>query len=230
MWIKVSVVVVGIIILGIAGAYHRPAEPSYGTAGDYIADDVVPNIPSKVVFIVNESDYGFAPGVFVVHSPEFSLNFVGQVAPPAFEKLAEIGIPGDAIDYVTGMDGVYDVKVSSEGHIDPGEKFEIAIGDYPKDAVVSVMTMVVETNDAVAFIDSSPLYDEFGLLTNNEYFSIIDLGTEENTPLRSGFEGGQPEAGYGAANVENGTATEDVVIYHPQFPGADADILLYEQY
>ena len=111
------------------------------------------------------------------------------------------------------------------------------------DARVSFMAMVVQTNDGVVWLNRHNLFssetteyvdniNEDGLETdtppkpktfNDLYVNtdwgwswVMDLGTEENSPIGSGFEGGQPDSTRGAENLDNGVPTDEVAVVHDQ--------------
>ena len=88
------------------------------------------------------------------------------------------------------------------------------------DPKITIVNMIVQSNDAYSLFSSYSLTDGSGDINELSHFSeVFDNGSEENTEPGSGFEGGQPDPAYGADNLENGEATEpkDIVVAHPQF-------------
>jgi len=75
--------------------------------------------------------------------------------------------------------------------------------DGNKKVFLSAFQMAVGSNDGYAFIDAVRLDKKDKTVQAKNY----DAGTEENTELGSGFDGGQPDPSRGAANVANGTPT-----------------------
>ncbi len=180
---------------------------------DKMKKDKAPKSHSYDVTIYNTStDQPLAPGIYVVHDDRASLNFEGQLSPAAFESLAEVGSPAAAAELVQSLPGVMSVHVM-DAPILPGEmtQFEIMA---PHGYLFSGLQMPVATNDGLALIDSITLQGE----AVEMYAENYDNGTEENSPLGSGFDGGQPDPSRGAENIDNGVATDpqEVVAPHPQ--------------
>lgn len=181
----------------------------------------------------NDSQYTIAPGVLVYHTlcrpPEnlscFSMNFLNRFAPPEYETLAEVGDPTAVVSSLETNPDVLLAVVAHDAPIHPGETVTIPL---PNDIIAqpdmgfSYMGMIVETNDGVAWINSRRLTGEAGVFNplGPAFAEIVDMGTEENEPVGSGFEGGQPDPSRGAGeNLDNGVPTEEVVYHHPQFYG-----------
>ena len=171
----------------------------------------------------NESEYAISPGVAVVHSDPFLMSFLDTQAPAEYESLAEVGDPSAVIAMMKNNPSVYQVR--KVGALEPGEQRTINFAEAPEDAVVSYMAMIVQTNDGVVWLDSFPLHhdEELGEQGDQIWVTMLDMGTEENSPIGSGFAGGQPDPARGAENVDNGTAsTNGVVSFHSQFYEDDA--------
>jgi len=159
-----------------------------------------------------------SPGVFVVHTRDLSLNFEGQMAPPALEPLAEYGNNAAFADYVADLDGAI-VVYTEDAPILPGMNttvpIEIQTSEMP--LYLSGVMMAVGSNDGFALLDAVMLVDEDGMeLSSTTYAENYDAGTEENQPLGSGFDGGQPDPSRDEENIENGVPTDEMVIVHPQ--------------
>ena len=185
----------------------------------------------NVVKLRNASDYDISPGVIVLHADSFSMNYLGLTAPAAYQTLAEVGDPSALKELLEGTTGVY--RVVDVGHLKPRSEEKIMLRSlsdesFPEDLAdirMSYMGMIVQTNDGVAWINSIPLekvfYQQDGDVDPNEartyWTEILDMGSEENSPIGSGFAGGQPDPSRGAENIENGTATEEPVNHHVQF-------------
>lgn len=182
----------------------------------------------------NDSAYDISPGLLVVHADIFSLNQIGQIAPPEYEPLAELGAPGALKESLATQDGVY--KVIDVGHLKPGSETKVSVGSLGEemaDARVSYMAKIVQTNDGVVWLNSMPLSDLIYQGTDTEsdgvstyWAEIIDMGTEENSPIGSGFPGGQPDPSRGEENVDNGVTSGELVDHHNQFYG-DPNISAY---
>ncbi len=166
-------------------------------------DGMVMSATDYTVTINNvSSDQPLAPGIYVIHNASASLNFEGQLSPAAFESLAEIGSPAAAAELVMGLPGVMEVIVM-DAPVLPGEStsFDISV---PDGYLLSGLQMPVGTNDGLVLIDAVELNGTAVTVDARNY----DNGTEDNSPLGSGFEGGQPDPARGAENIDNGVATD----------------------
>lgn len=169
--------------------------------------------------IHNISDYPVAHGVLVVHDDNFSLNFNGSISDGAFELISEVGNADEALEYVEGMRGVHSAIITEIFH--PGDQASYPLaGSGNLGAKVSFLGMVVPTNDAVILLDAVDVYGEDGELGGIRSFGqILDMGFEENSPIGSGFEGGQPDPSRGEENLDNGVELREEVSTHSQFSG-----------
>lgn len=162
-----------------------------------------------------------SPGVFIVHKPLVSINFVGRMAPAELEPLAEYGNHTSFKDYVERNEGVVAVYTIDEP-LPPGGKknFTMDISTYrPRENYLSGIMMATGSNDGFVLASNIALFDPGngpkGSTTNALNY---DAGTEENSALLSGFEGGQPDPTMGEANIDNGVATTPPVpvTFHTQ--------------
>ena len=173
-------------------------------------------IGDTTVRLANVSDYTISPGVLVIHNRSFSMNFLGDYIPDEYELLSEVGDPSVVLTSLRDLPGVYDVLEVSllESGVDQTFNFFVKNSD----ALVSYMAMIVQTNDGVVWLNSFPLYDENEEQQwGNIFAEVLDMGTEQNSPIGSGFAGGQPDPSRGVKNVDNGVSTTDVVQHHSQF-------------
>ena len=164
--------------------------------------------------------YSLSPGIIVVHKKLASLNYLGKTIPASLEPLAEYGDPAPYSSYIKNQSGISAVyPLSSLG---PNQSVSYIIEvekDRPRETQISVMAMIVQSNDGFALGDAITLFMEndvpIGTVTKAQNY---DAGTEENSPPGSGYAGGQPELG--KDNVDNGVPTipQRPVILHPQFP------------
>lgn len=192
-----------------------------------------------VVKVTNESSYDVSHGVLVLHDDAFSMNYLGVIAPSEYQKLAEVGDPSDLKQALAGEDGVY--RVIEVGALGPGTEEMVSLGSltgdpFPEnlsDIRASYMGMIVQTNDGVVWVNSvslDKLVYESGVGDSEEvqmqWAEIIDMGSEENSPIGSGFDGGQPDPSRGAENIDNGVPTEETVSHHTQFYD-DPDVTIF---
>jgi hypothetical protein len=148
-------------------------------------------------------DQPLSPGVYVVHTDEANLNFAGSVAPAPLEPLAEYGSHQAFAEFVAEVPGVLQV-VTVDDPIVPGSSAEFVVAGEGEDLYLSGIQMAVASNDGYTLIDALALNGEGDAAAAANY----DAGTEENSELGSGFEGGQPDPEQGEANIDNGTATD----------------------
>lgn len=171
------------------------------------------------VTFVNDSEYDISPGVLVVHGEEFSMNHLARVAPDEYEPLAEVGNPSALIAEVQEDSQVYAVVAVDE--VVSGSQVTTKVRGVPADSKteVSYMAMIVQSNDGVVWANRFPFTNEQGDFESREgWLEILDMGTEQNSPLGSGFEGGQPDPSQGERNIENGVSTPGTTVqHHPQF-------------
>ncbi|MDE0243601.1 MAG: spondin domain-containing protein [Candidatus Kaiserbacteria bacterium] len=180
------------------------------------------------VKLKNESEYDISPGLLVLHADSFSMNHIGLVAPPEYESLAEIGDPSALKESIADREDVY--RIIDVGHIKPGGEKSVGVGSIDEgmeNVRLTYMAMIVQTNDGVVWLNSVPLSDVMYQGSNsgeadsiNTYWTeILDIGTELNSPIGSGFPGGQFDPSRGEENVDNGVISGDVVDHHNQFYG-----------
>ena len=202
IWLAVLVVLIAVIY---ALASNKQTEPE--------------SIPVEVTIINTSDDQPLAPGVYVIHQGSFSLNYDGQQSPASFESMAEVGSANALKEFIEGQAGVLAVYVN-EAPIGPGGSERIEMMAPPKQGIyLSGVQMAVGSNDGYALIDRVQLFDESGSALEGEHQADnYDNGTEENSDLGSGFDGGQPDPSRGEENLDNGTATEPQanVTRHPQ--------------
>jgi hypothetical protein len=159
------------------------------------------------------SDQILSPGVYAVHTKDVDLDFLGELSPASLESLAEYGRPNEFASYVASLPGVMNMVVV-EAPILPGETTEFRFSVQEKGLYLSGFQMAVGSNDGFAFVDKIALDKESIEASAVNY----DNGTEENSDLNRGFNGGQPDTTRGSDNIENGTATnpQEPVSKHKQ--------------
>ena len=197
-----------------------------------IDDEMMQKEPDPVVRFVNTSEYSISRGVVVLHNNTFSMNLLGTQAPKAYESLAEVGDPSAVISLVKNNPGVNAaLEIPAIG---PKATEDIIIPRSMIDGKgtrvgannigISYMAMIVETNDGVVWLNDSPFYKtkNSNIQQDSVLTEVLDMGTEKNEPIGSGFAGGQPDPARGAENINNGTPTTEPVRHHPQFYEDDA--------
>ena len=229
--------VIFIIIVGIVSAAGVVLNIINNRSSLYESDlaeneEVAQQEPDPIIYFVNTSEYPISPGVLVLHDHNFSMNFLGIQAPETYEALAEVGDPFVVIALLKGnadVDKVFEIAA-----IEPEATQSITIprsvlaGKEGRGGVddikMSYMAMITETNDGMVWLNGHSFYDaeNGGIQKGSIVTEILDMGTEKNTSIGSGFAGGQPDPARGIENIDNGTATSEPVQHHPQFYEDDA--------
>ncbi|WP_133408458.1 spondin domain-containing protein [Parashewanella tropica] len=163
----------------------------------------------------------FTPILVAAHGADTSLFKAGEKASPELQKMAEGGAIDDLVTLVEGANGVT-VKNPANGLLAPSaktDKFSFDTGDRK---YLSVVAMILPTNDAFIGLSNWKIPTEKGTYTLN--LNGYDAGTEDNNELltpESGAPGvlGIPaapgkDAGTGGTGVVDG-ASNDKVHIHP---------------
>lgn len=170
---------------------------------------------------LTSGDYEMAisPSLAIAHTCEIALSVNGGTATDEWKALAEWGDPMPLMELFDGEQGIYSQVTTASG-LPAGEASMISLmapADTGEEAVcVSMLGMLVGTNDGIVVAEATP--DEMGDYTT--VVNVYDIGTEENSDLNSGYEGGQPDSAYTAEeNMTNGTDTDpqELIAPHPQF-------------
>ena len=159
-----------------------------------------------------------SPGIILPHIDEGVLWVSGGTSGAALELLAEVGNPSALIDALNGQ---------LIGEIAPGGSASIEIV-IENEGYLSTASMLVATNDSFVGLNSVILWDEDHLPIDSQTFELnaYDAGTEANTELGSGFDGGQPDPSRGAENLDNGEATSELIARSDQFSSPQATITI----
>ena len=117
----------------------------------------------------------FSPGVIVTHSPDVHLFEAGAEPSQGVIEIAENGMPETASEMLQGMidSGITDVVA-----IDAPNEASFSISANEGD-VLSIVTMLICTNDGFVGVDSMPLSGE---MTEMEAMAY-DAGSEVNNEL-----------------------------------------------
>ncbi len=126
-----------------------------------------------------------SPPVLVTHSKKVRLFKRGNFASDEIRQIAEDAVNGPMVAALNASDKVQEV-VEGPGVVFPGESATYTIGGSKKYSRLSLVTMLVNTNDAFAAANRVKLpksgYREY-------YLYSYDAGTEENTELRAHIPG-----------------------------------------
>lgn len=155
--------------------------------------------------------FTLSPGLLIVHTDDASVDFEGGMIPAEMEALVEWGDPAELKTLLEGMEGVMAVYQSDA--MPAGEMAEWMIDEMDESYHVSFLSMIVESNDGYVYATAPLMEGEMAMAM------AYDGGTEENSDLASGFEGGQPDGTKTAEeNMNAGTPTEpqENVMLHEQ--------------
>ena len=137
---------------------------------------------------------------------------------PGLELLAEVGDPSALIGALNGQ---------LIGEIPPGGSATIELV-IENEVYLSTASMLVATNDSFVGLNSVILWNEDHSPIESQTIELnaYDAGTEANTELGSGFDGGQPDPSRGAENLDNGEATSELIARSDQFSSPQATITI----
>ena len=163
----------------------------------------------------------FSPPIFVTHGHGFSIGASGEAASAELTTLAETGNNGPLAALAIGSDAVGSVvpfPPPPDGVVLPGASISTMVTASASAGYLSLVTMLVETNDGIVLGNSLPLFDEDG---NPLSFTMdlisYDAGTEDNNELATHVPG-PPFDGMERAPTEGG-----VIALHPGIAGT-ADV------
>ncbi|GIU52033.1 hypothetical protein TUM4249_19720 [Shewanella sp. KT0246] len=151
----------------------------------------------------------FTPLLIAAHDADSHLFEVGGTATPALQKMAEGGDIGDLDAAVTGAGGQTSANPAM-GLLAPGATVNEVMLDSMEMTHLSIVAMVLPTNDAFIGLDGWEIPTEAGSYTL--YLNAYDAGTEANDEMVNGggMSGvpGIPAAPGGDAGM-NGTGVMD---------------------
>ena len=160
-----------------------------------------------------------SPPLFAVHMNKVDVWSVGSVASTGVAAIAEDADNSTLTAALTGAPGVRSVETGAGGPIPPGTSRTYAVETRGKHNRVSVLTMLVNTNDAFTGLDSLHLMGRGGALVGNAY----DAGSERNNELAAFIPG--PCCG----NPFVRDPTSEPIAMHPGITGVgDLDPAVYD--
>ena len=143
-------------------------------------------------------DQVLSPPLAVSHVPPIQLYQVGEPASEGMEALAEGGDTGLLTETLSGADGICDV-MTADGPVPPGSSTTITILGSGKH-VVSVATMLVNTNDAFAGLEGMAIPRAYNSASRT--VPAFDAGTEINDELCANIPG--PACGGSGTDASGG--------------------------
>ncbi|MCC2617207.1 spondin domain-containing protein [Aestuariibacter halophilus] len=129
----------------------------------------------------------FTPVLAIAHDDSNSLFEVGETASAALQEMAEGGS-------LAGLAAIGDAIVAdyanTEGLTAPGTTQTLMLSTADSNTVLSMVGMILPTNDGFIGLDNWPIPTEAGTYTL--YLNAYDAGTEVNDEIRGGGAPGTP--------------------------------------
>lgn len=154
-----------------------------------------------------------SPPVIATHQSNFRIFHLGGLASDEIRQVAEDAVNGPLLDLLNNSDRVYDVQTGS-GVILPGKSSTITIYANQKNHKISLVSMLVNTNDAFTGMDKVTLPRNG---SKSFHLRSYDAGTEENTEMTEHIPG--PCCGHPLVRVP----TEERIRFHEGIQG-DGDL------
>jgi hypothetical protein len=126
-----------------------------------------------------------SPPLLVVHSGRAEIWSVGTIATHPVAAIAEDANNAPAESALTGYPGVLSVQTGAGGPIPPGDTRTYTIATRGSFNRLTVLTMLVNTNDGFTGLDSQHVHGHGFTLSTNAY----DAGSEVNNELISHIPG-----------------------------------------
>jgi len=165
-----------------------------------------------------------SPPVAASHYRGVAMFTPGQPVSEAFATMAEDGMNGDLAAELEGVDLIYDVAASEE-FLMPGASQTLTVQTTGYFNRISVVGMLVTTNDAFFALDSAEVYTfrfKRGGLSSTRHFGYVwDAGTEVNSEDCATIPG--PPCG--SEGVRDTEGAEGYVYPHPGLHG-EGDLTL----
>lgn len=163
------------------------------------------------------SSQPLAPPVLATHTPFFHIFKVGKFASSELAQVAEDAVSGPLVEKLSKSKQVFDVQ-QGDGVIFPGATATLKIKTRPGFHKLSLVSMLVNTNDGFAGADGIRLP-----LNRAEYYlRAYDAGSEKNTEMMAHIPG--PCCGNPFVRVP----THKPIKYHKGIRGkADLDPEIY---
>lgn len=131
----------------------------------------------------------FTPLLLLAHNPENSLFETGEAASTELQAMAE----GGSIDGLMTVGETISANMQANpagGLLGPGMSTSTTIMNDDGNTVLSIVGMMLPTNDGFVGLDNWNIPSEAGTYT--VYLNAYDAGTEANDELRGGGAPGEP--------------------------------------
>jgi len=173
----------GLTVLVLAGVIVAPAgaAPQDGGARRWqvTIENLTPSGPGA------PGSQPLSPPLFVVHSGKADVWSVGDIASHPVAAIAEDANNGPAESALEQLRGVRDVFTGAGGPIPSGASRAFMVETRGKFNRLSLVTMLVNTNDAFTGLDSLRLHGERIVRSGRAY----DAGSERNNELAAFIPG-----------------------------------------
>ncbi|MBD3223376.1 MAG: hypothetical protein GF313_01500 [Caldithrix sp.] len=154
-----------------------------------------------------------SPIVVAVHKPGFHMFRLGELASDELRQIAEDAVSTPMLELLSKADKVHDFG-QGNGVILPGKSDAITLEGTTIAHRLSIVSMLVNTNDGIVGFDGVPLPREGSKMV---YLRALDAGTEENTEMKAHIPG--PCCGNPLVRVP----TEEPIFFHSGIQG-DGDL------
>nr|WP_136250755.1 spondin domain-containing protein [Ningiella ruwaisensis] len=131
----------------------------------------------------------FTPILLVAHTPDASLFEVGEMASAELQAMAE----GGSLDGLVTIGASINADAAANpagGLLAPGQSTSAELSTSDSNTVLSVVAMVLPSNDGFIGLDNWQIPTEAGTYT--VYLNAYDAGTEANDELRGSGAPGMP--------------------------------------
>lgn len=125
----------------------------------------------------------FTPLIVTAHNPGNSLFQVGDAASPELQEMAEGGSLNGLMGITTAI-GANTETNPAGGLLGPGQTTNATINNDDGNTVLSILAMILPTNDGFIGLDNWHIPEEAGTYT--VYLNAYDAGTEANDEIRGG--------------------------------------------
>ena len=139
----------------------------------------------RVTITNSTSAQPLSPPLFAVHSNQADVWSVGSVASPGVAAIAEDADNSVLTAELAGVPGVYSVQTGAGDPIPPGASRTYSVQTRGSFNRVTVLTMLVNTNDAFTGLDSFHVTGKGATLAKAAY----DAGSERNNELATHIPG-----------------------------------------
>ena len=212
------------VLLAVAGMVGASLVGAVGTT-----TAMPPSVFRVTITNMTDPPTPISPGALVGHCEDGAFWSSGGLASAGLELIAEVGNPSAAVAVEqdeTAMGMSFVQERYTIGEVGPGESVSVNV-IFEFGCKLSSAHMLVHSNDTFVGAQSVGMWDpdtHLPLENVSVELTAYDAGTEENSEIASGFDGGQPDPSRGAENLDNGVATSEPISASTQWPGVQATL------